>query len=61
MNCTKCVSHARYIAYGNNKGETRGRSRKQINSNRRIERNPQEGMKERGGTVHKKAKQTLRS
>ena len=34
--CTRCVSHTGYIAHGNSKGETIGRSRHKNNGERRV-------------------------
>ena len=34
--CTRCVFHTGYLAHGNNKGEARGRSRQQSNSERGV-------------------------
>ena len=39
--CTRCVSHSRYLAHENSKGETRGRSRHKNNNN--IVRNMKKG------------------
>ena len=44
--CTRCLSHARYLAHGNSKGEARERGRHKRDRNR-VVRNLEK--KERGG------------
>ena len=46
--CTKCVSHAKYLAHGNGNGEARGRNRHKKNGKRGVtnlvkEKSPEQG------------------
>ena len=47
----RCVSHTVYLAHGNHKGETRGRSRHKCNSNRVVRNLEERNMGMKGKSI----------